>query len=94
MSWSLERRNHGAAVWFRDDIMDALAAVDSANWDVAQHIDSPEMRLYRKGYEAAIAAVAMAFGLAYSPPSSMCAAQALIEDAKEANAPFPVHLVS
>jgi hypothetical protein len=91
MSFNLERRNRGAAIWFRDDIMDALAAVDSANWDVAQHVDGPEMRLYRKGYEAALAAVAMAFGLAYSPPSSLCAAQALIADARDTEALLPLH---
>jgi len=63
-------RDEGLGVWFREEILNALSAVDDANWDVAQHIDAPEMRLYRKGFEAAIKAVATAFGLAYAPLSS------------------------
>jgi|YNPNPStandDraft_1061719.scaffolds.fasta_scaffold15091_3 hypothetical protein len=65
----LERRNQGIGVWFRNDILDTLTAIDAANWDVAQYIDTPEMRLYRKGYEAAIQAMAAAFGLSYQPRS-------------------------
>ncbi len=66
---SFERRTSRPGVWFRDDILDTLAAVDAANWDIAQHIDSREMLLYRMGFEAAIQAVAAAFGLAYQPRS-------------------------
>jgi len=67
----IERRNPGTRVWFRDDILDTLSAVDSANWDVAQHIETSEMQLYRKGYEAAIRATALAFGLSYTPRSQI-----------------------
>jgi hypothetical protein len=59
----------GLKVWFRDEIENALVAVDTANFDVASSVDSPEMRVYRKGYSAAIQAVAAAFGLSYSPKS-------------------------
>jgi len=50
-------------VWFRDDIKNALVAVDSANLDIASVVDTPEVRIYRRGYEAAIRAVAAAFGI-------------------------------
>ena len=50
-------------VWFRDDIRNALVAVDSANLDIASVVDTPEVRIYRRGYEAAIRAVAAAFGI-------------------------------
>ena len=66
---AFERRNHGSGVWFPDEIMDALSAVNTANLDVAQHIDTPEMRLYRSGFEAAIGALAQAFGLTYYSPA-------------------------
>jgi len=52
-------------IWFRDEIRDTLLAVDTANLDIANSIDIPEIRLYRKGYEAAIRAVATAFGISY-----------------------------
>lgn len=59
----------GLKVWFRDEIHNTLAAVDTANFDLASSIDSAEMKIYRKGYAAAIQAVAAAFGVAYSPRS-------------------------
>lgn len=69
MTGGIKRRNRAPGVWFRDDISDALDAVDAANWDVARHIDTPEMLLYRMGFEAAIRAMATAFGLDYTPRS-------------------------
>jgi hypothetical protein len=57
----------GLKVWFRDEIQDALTAVDTANMDVVSTINSPEIQMYRKGYAAAIRAVAAAFGVSYSP---------------------------
>jgi hypothetical protein len=69
MAASLVRRNQAPGIWNRDDILDALAAVDAANWSLAQHIRTPEMVLYRQGFETAMASVAAAFGLAYRPPS-------------------------
>lgn len=57
----------GLKVWFRDEIQNALTAVDTANLELMSTIDSPEMEMYRKGYAAAIRALAAAFGLAYAP---------------------------
>lgn len=68
---SVEYRNQGLGVWFRDEIQDALIAVDAANWDIAQHLEgADEIKLYRKGFEAALRAVAAVFGLSYSPLSN------------------------
>ena len=64
-----ERRNHGSGVWFPDEIMDILTAIDAANHDLTQELDSPAVRLYQRGYEGALRAVALAFGLAYYPTS-------------------------
>lgn len=57
----------GLKVYFRDEIHNALTAVDTANLELLANIDSPELQMYRKGYAAAIRAVAAAFGLSYSP---------------------------
>lgn len=65
----IRRRNQSPGVWYRGDVLDILRSVHSANWDIAQHIDTPQMRLYRKGFEAAIEAAATAFGLSYTPPT-------------------------
>lgn len=51
--------------WFPDEIENTIRAIDQANNDVAQHIRTPEMQLYRLGYEAAIDALVTAFGLDY-----------------------------
>lgn len=51
--------------WFPDEIENTIKAIDQANNDVAQHIPTPEMQMYRLGYEAAINALATAFGLDY-----------------------------
>lgn len=57
----------GLKIWFRDEIQNALAAVDIASTDLLSGIDSSEIQMYRRGYAAAIRAVAAAFGLSYSP---------------------------
>ncbi|HID63884.1 MAG TPA: hypothetical protein EYP49_14280 [Anaerolineae bacterium] len=62
-----QAKSRGLGVWFKDEIKNTLLALDAANLDIAQHIDTPEMRLYRKGYEAAIQAMAIAFGISYTP---------------------------
>jgi hypothetical protein len=64
-----QARSRGLGVWFKDEIKNTLLALDAANLDIAQHVDTPEMRLYRKGYEAAIQAMATAFGISYTPVS-------------------------
>jgi len=58
--------NHSAPeldVLFKDEIRNALVAIDQANRDIADEIDTREMRLYRKGYSAAISALAAVFGI-------------------------------
>lgn len=57
----------GLKIWFRDEIQNTLVAVDMANMDLVSGIDSSEVQMYRRGYAAAIRAVAAAFGLSYSP---------------------------
>jgi len=57
----------GLKIWFRDEIQNTLVAVDMANLDLFTSIDSPDVQMYRRGYAAAIRAVAAAFGLSYSP---------------------------
>ena len=57
--------NSGLSCWFRDDINNALRAIDSASAEVFDVIDTPEMQLYRRGYEAAIRSMAEAFGIHY-----------------------------
>lgn len=64
------RDNSGLDIWFKDEILQTLKAVDMANLDVAGEIDSLEMRLYRRGFEAAIRSMAAAFGLDYEPATS------------------------
>ena len=58
-------RSCGFKIWFRDEIENVIHAVDAANSDIASCIDTPEMALYRKGYEAALHAVAQALGIDY-----------------------------
>jgi len=70
----------GLGVWFRDEIRDTLLAVDIANLDIANSIDTSEMRLYRKGYEAAIRAVATAFGISYPLSRSQTKATSELKD--------------
>jgi len=63
-------RTGGFKIWFRDEIENVISAVDAANSDIASCIDTPEMMLYRRGYEAALKAIAEAFGIGYIPRSS------------------------
>lgn len=65
MALSSQYTGSGLDVWFKDDIQNALRAVDMANADLCKTINTPEMRLYRQGYEAAIRAVGEAFGIRY-----------------------------
>jgi hypothetical protein len=58
----------GLNVWFKDDIQNALRAIDTANADLFKTINTPEMHFYRRGYEAALRAIAEAFGIRYESP--------------------------
>lgn len=60
-------QSHGLGVWFKDEIKNVLLSLDAANLDIAQNVPTHEMALYRKGYEAAIQAMALAFGISLIP---------------------------
>ena len=60
----------GLKIWFRDEIHNALTAVDTANLDLVSSLDTPEMHIYRQGYAAALRALAAAFGIPYSPQTA------------------------
>jgi len=62
---SNKRLSSGIGVWFEQEIENALQAIDAANLDVAEFVPTQEMRLYRKGYAAAINAIAAALGVNY-----------------------------
>jgi len=68
-----QKRPSGIGVWFKEEIENTLRAVDLANFDVSQHIHTPEMHLYRLGYEAAIDSLASAFGIQYSRRTNLTA---------------------
>ncbi len=70
------RRTPSVRTWFPDEIENTLKAVDQANFDVAKHIPTPEMQMYRLGYEAAIDALVTAFGLDYRRSSARPIVQA------------------
>ncbi len=72
----------GLNCWFRDDINNALRAIDSANAEVFSLVNTPEMQLYRRGYEAAIRAMAEAFGINYTPPAHYSAEMPTIVEVK------------
>ena len=50
-------------MWFIEDVKQILVAVDSSNSDIARHINTPEMALYRAGFAGALKAAALAFGI-------------------------------
>lgn len=56
--------------WFPDEIANTLLAVAMSNGDIADAINTPEMALYRRGFDAALAAVAAGFGIDYLRHSS------------------------
>ena len=57
-------------MWFVEDVKQILVAVDSSNADIARHITTPEMALYRAGFECALKATALAFGITDWPESA------------------------
>lgn len=56
-------------IWFREDILHALQAADQSSATTAAALegagisDPRYLRAYRQGYRAALAAIAIAFGL-------------------------------
>ncbi len=60
-----KRLSSGIGVWFEKEIENALKAIDFANKDVSELVPTPEMQVYRQGYQAAINAMAASFGVNY-----------------------------
>ena len=57
------RRTPSVRTWFPDEIENVLRSVTQANGDLADAIDTPEMALYRRGFDAAVLAIATGFGV-------------------------------
>lgn len=52
--------------WFPDEIANILHSVAMSNGDITDAVDTWEMRLYKRGFDAALAAIAAAIGI--DPP--------------------------
>ncbi len=61
MNRSIITRLPSVRCWFGDEIEATIAAVNDANLDIAGAIDTPEMRMYRRGFDAALRAMSKAF---------------------------------
>ena len=61
----MHARTHGVRniVWLTEDIRSILESVDRANADLAECLPTHEVAIYRRGFTAAIVAVAAAFGV-------------------------------
>ena len=59
----------GATTFALPDIADMVAAVLAANEQLAAQIDDPQVQAYRHGFSAAIAAVAVGFGIELQAPN-------------------------
>jgi hypothetical protein len=53
----------GLDIWFKDDIRNVLLGVDLASAHLAEHHRDADTRAYREGFQAALAAAAISFGL-------------------------------
>ncbi len=58
-------------IWFREDVQNALMAADEASATTAAALravtsDPQYLRAYRQGYRAALATIAVAFGLGHA----------------------------
>ncbi len=53
----------GLDVWFKDDIRNILLGVELANAHLATRYNDDEVRAYREGFRAALAAAAVSFGI-------------------------------
>lgn len=63
--------SNNMGIWFEQGILDALRAVSFASNSVTSLVPTPEAKIYQKGFDAAIIAMAHAFGVqadfAFSP---------------------------
>jgi hypothetical protein len=61
-------------VWFQQDIKHTLLAINQTSLDTTTRLaslagDTPELQAYRAGYNDALRAVAIAFGIAHPAPT-------------------------
>jgi len=64
------RSTIGLEIWLKSDVLRILRGVNSANRDIADEINTREMRIYRRGFEAALKATAEAFGIPWEAVST------------------------
>lgn len=53
----------GVEIWFKEDIRNILLSIDVSSAATARWSNDPQMAAYRHGYQAALAAVALACGI-------------------------------
>jgi hypothetical protein len=53
----------GVDMWFKDDVRNILLSVNASSAATAQWSDSPHIVAYRRGYQEALMAVALACGI-------------------------------
>lgn len=53
----------GFRVWSRGDIIAILAAAEQANADIADCLEGAGIKMYRRGWSAAMRAIAAGFGI-------------------------------
>jgi hypothetical protein len=53
----------GLDVWFKDDVRNMLLGMDVAAANLAANYSQTEARAYRAGFEAALVALAVSFGI-------------------------------
>ena len=53
----------GLDVWFKDDIRNVLMGVELASAHLASHCPGHETQAYREGFQAALIATAISFGI-------------------------------
>lgn len=58
------------SVWHRDELENMMRAVAASSDALAGRIQTPEMALYRLGFDTALSALSMAIGIRYK---SACA---------------------
>lgn len=60
---TITNRSPSVRTWFPDEIENAMNAVALANGNVADAINTTEMRLYQRGFDAALISLAALFGV-------------------------------
>jgi hypothetical protein len=58
------KRFMGLDMWFKDDLRNILLSINASSAATARWSSDPQMVAYRQGYQAALAAVAIACGIA------------------------------